>query len=554
VLWPFFVYWTAAMFFALLLPVALGAGALLGAPTSVELGAALGGTLLLTAAAFVHRTHVVHRDVAIASLPPAFDGYRIVQLSDLHCGPFASGRRVEAWVAAANRLEGDLVAVTGDLIASGAAFVPVVGEARWAIMAARLGRPAARLITGMAEGAVGAALTEPFVYAQAKAEQADYGLMDSLLNVAFGTVLGGGLHVGAGWLKDRVTGAGKAMAPMAAVAEAAGPDARQVATHGAVAAVLEGRPVRVGDLLAAAQPDFKATARRMAADIERMEANNLGGRFTSQIADARERMAPYSQVAQIDRTISRLEEHNLSGRFNQRIEELRNAGDERARQIVEDQARAAKAAAPMPEPAKLTREAMAERMVSGEARRADQELLAAQEADLRETESKLAPEVLGGKPSELSALGELRNRQLEAIAETKARLADPIKEAEQPLKLTTQEAYDRIRGDRQARMNESTRREAAYQKENNPTFYGDDIAPAREIDERGGPGASTPTDKADLEDSKKIEEDIQRLTQQAAAAGIEMPADVAEADELVKAANANAKALDAAAFCLTRAA
>jgi len=265
-------------------------------------------------------------------------------------------------------------------------------------------------------------------------------------------------------------------------------------------------------------------------------------------------MAPYSQVAQIDRTISRLEEHNLSGRFNQRIEELRNAGDERARQIVEDQARAAKAAAPMPEPAKLTREAMAERMVSGEARRADQELLAAQEADLRETESKLAPEVLGGKPSELSALGELRNRQLEAIAETKARLADPIKEAEQPLKLTTQEAYDRIRGDRQARMNESTRREAAYQKENNPTFYGDDIAPAREIDERGGPGASTPTDKADLEDSKKIEEDIQRLTQQAAAAGIEMPADVAEADELVKAANANAKALDAAAFCLTRAA
>jgi len=45
-------------------------------------------------------------------------------------------------------------------------------------------------------------------------------------------------------------------------------------------------------------------------------------------------------------------------------------------------------------------------------------------------------------------------------------------------------------------MNESTRREAAYQKENNPTFYGDDIAPAREIDERAG-GCFDPTDKAD---------------------------------------------------------
>ena len=63
----------------------------------------LGATLLLTAAAFVHRTRIVRRDVSIAALPASFDGYRIVQLSDLHCGPFASGRRVEGWVAAANR-------------------------------------------------------------------------------------------------------------------------------------------------------------------------------------------------------------------------------------------------------------------------------------------------------------------------------------------------------------------------------------------------------------------------------------------------------------------
>ena len=32
--------------------------------------------------------------------------------------------------------------------------------------------------------------------------QADYGLADSLLNITFGTILGGGLHVGAGKLKD----------------------------------------------------------------------------------------------------------------------------------------------------------------------------------------------------------------------------------------------------------------------------------------------------------------------------------------------------------------
>ncbi len=95
--------------------------------------AALGATLLVTAVSFLHRTRIVRRDVTIAALPPAPDGYRIVQLSDSHCGPFASGRRVASWVASANRLEADLVAVTGDLIASGSTFVPVVAHALGAL-------------------------------------------------------------------------------------------------------------------------------------------------------------------------------------------------------------------------------------------------------------------------------------------------------------------------------------------------------------------------------------------------------------------------------------
>jgi predicted MPP superfamily phosphohydrolase len=129
VMWPFFVYWTAAMFFALLAPLVLGAGALLGARTDVALTAALAGTAALTLVAFVHRVRIVRRDVPISSLPEAFDGYRIVQLSDLHCGPFASGRRVAGWVRRANGLQPDLIAVTGDLITSGSAFVSVVAGA-----------------------------------------------------------------------------------------------------------------------------------------------------------------------------------------------------------------------------------------------------------------------------------------------------------------------------------------------------------------------------------------------------------------------------------------
>ena len=48
-------------------------------------------------------------------------------------------------------------------------------------------------------------MIEPIVYGVAQAEQADYGLMDSFLNVTFGTIIGGGLHVGIGALKDFTT-------------------------------------------------------------------------------------------------------------------------------------------------------------------------------------------------------------------------------------------------------------------------------------------------------------------------------------------------------------
>lgn len=78
-------------------------------------------------------------------------------------------------------------------------FVPVVGQARYARMLYRagsaLGRAGVRATVGAAEGAVGAALIEPLIYSAKQYEQADYDMTDSLLNVAFGTVLGGGLHV-----------------------------------------------------------------------------------------------------------------------------------------------------------------------------------------------------------------------------------------------------------------------------------------------------------------------------------------------------------------------
>ena len=89
-----------------------------------------------------------------------------------------------------------------DPINIAASFIPVFGQARFAGLVARQGFTKARLARGVTEGAVGAAVVEPIVYGVAQKVQADYGLADSLLNITFGTILGGGLHVGAGKLKD----------------------------------------------------------------------------------------------------------------------------------------------------------------------------------------------------------------------------------------------------------------------------------------------------------------------------------------------------------------
>jgi len=91
-----------------------------------------------------------------------------------------------------------------DPINIGASFIPVFGQARFAKLVAQpsMTLPRARAIRGAVEGSFGAAVVEPIVYTSAKQIQADYGIVDSFLNIGFGTILGTGLHVGAGKLKD----------------------------------------------------------------------------------------------------------------------------------------------------------------------------------------------------------------------------------------------------------------------------------------------------------------------------------------------------------------
>jgi len=68
-------------------------------------------------------------DIAIAGLPTAFDGFRIVQLSDLHCGWQVPIAHVHEAIALANAQRADLAAVTGDFVHKGYQHIDAAAEA-----------------------------------------------------------------------------------------------------------------------------------------------------------------------------------------------------------------------------------------------------------------------------------------------------------------------------------------------------------------------------------------------------------------------------------------
>ena len=61
-------------------------------------------------------------------LPHALDGFKIVQLSDLHHSPFTGTEQIERAIELANRLEPDIVALTGDYISHDRTYAAACAE------------------------------------------------------------------------------------------------------------------------------------------------------------------------------------------------------------------------------------------------------------------------------------------------------------------------------------------------------------------------------------------------------------------------------------------
>ena len=59
---------------------------------------------------------VTETDIPVPNLPPAWDGVRLAQISDLHCGPWVPLKYLQACIRRVNDLGPDLVAATGDFV------------------------------------------------------------------------------------------------------------------------------------------------------------------------------------------------------------------------------------------------------------------------------------------------------------------------------------------------------------------------------------------------------------------------------------------------------
>ena len=184
-------------------------------------------------------------------------------------------------VETVGRFAAGLGASAIDPLGIAAAFIPVVGPARYAAWLAGTtslaGRAGVRAGVGVAEGLVGSALLEPLAYYGLREEQADYDATDSLLNLAFGGILGGGLHAVPGAIGDAV---GRLRA-----------DTREQALRAAIADIVEQGSVETPARVLAPELDLKvpanqvaftAAGRRIDTRLEVVEADSL---VTSHDAD-----------------------------------------------------------------------------------------------------------------------------------------------------------------------------------------------------------------------------------------------------------------------------
>lgn len=182
------------------------------------------------------------------------------------------------WNAIAG-LGANFVANAIDPLNIAAAFLPVVGEGRYAAWMAEAGdsiaaRAAIRVGVGAAQGGAGQLPLSAMRYGLSRADQSDYTAGDVLGDVAMGALLGGVLHAGIGLSGDV---ARRFRGSAAGAVVDAQPEAGAAAARTAIAQLVDGREVDVSPVidsavLSRANDDLNTWVRLTQAENEKIDA------------------------------------------------------------------------------------------------------------------------------------------------------------------------------------------------------------------------------------------------------------------------------------------
>ena len=109
-------------------PAALNRRVFLARATAVAAGAASVGVVGMGAASALGPPDLLRVPVRLRKLDPAFNGFRIALVSDIHLGPLSGRARTERIVRMINETEPDLVAIVGDLVDGSVADLGAAAE------------------------------------------------------------------------------------------------------------------------------------------------------------------------------------------------------------------------------------------------------------------------------------------------------------------------------------------------------------------------------------------------------------------------------------------
>ena len=160
-------------------------------------------------------------------------------------------RSKKGFLSGSAQLGASFVGALADPLNIASAFVPVVREANAARITAAIGLSRARLAIGAIEGSVGAAALEIPTLLLADRAQADYTMYDSITNIAFGGVIGGGLHFTGGYFLDKAKARELKLssANLPERIERSGINLKETALRTSIADFVEGRPINVEPVL-----------------------------------------------------------------------------------------------------------------------------------------------------------------------------------------------------------------------------------------------------------------------------------------------------------------